>query len=125
MSNLIINGDFSTFTIDPNTYMYDTDFTSDQTTLFYWSFTSPYLSLQNSVTDFQYPDPLGITTQYLSLQTSASIQQTINIIIAGTYVISFYYCVRQSGFILNPIQIYFNNFLIDTITTDPGTEWIQ
>ena len=32
--------------------------------------------------------------------------------------------MRQTGYSMNPLSIYFNNFLIDTIMTDPGTEWI-
>ena len=70
--------------------MYDTDFTIDQTTLFYWFFSNPYVCLQNINIDFAYPNPIEITTQYLSIQYTASIQQTINITTAGKYVISFY-----------------------------------
>ena len=54
--------------------MYDNDFTSDQATSFYWTFSNPYVCLQNGHTAFAYPDPIGITKQYLSLQYSASIQ---------------------------------------------------
>ena len=125
MSNLIIKGNFSSFYISQDTYMYDFDFINDQTTSFYWSFSNPYVCLQNGNTDFLYSDPIGITTQYLSLQYSASIQQLINITASGTYVISFYYYIRHNGYHMNPIQISFNNVLIDTIITNPGKGWIK
>ena len=60
-----------------DTYMYDTDFTSDQKTSFHRSFINPCVCLQNRNTAFSYSDPIGITTQYLNLQYSATIQQLV------------------------------------------------
>ena len=121
-NNIIYNSSFDTFDIDTNTSLYYIFFTEEQTNNFCWDCTGTYVSIQNGVTEFDYPDPMDIgMTQFVSIQNTATLQQTVNPTVNGTYQLSFNYASRNN-FYLNQLQIYFGGNLIDTIL-DASAGW--
>lgn len=132
MSNLIQNGDFSnpdfktTFDysagqfLGTNNFIYYNDLINHTGNgIPYWNIFSNHVSIQNGVSVFGYPDASTITSndQYISLQQTCSISQTVTITQAGIYSLSFYY-VGRPRYYLNPTQILFNGNLIDILTTN-------
>ena len=86
----------------------------------------------NGLTSFGYPDIslLGIQGasgvniyQYVSFENTACLYQSFNLTKIGKYTLSFLY-VSRPNFVLNNLQIFFNNVLLDVIST-PQTSWTE
>jgi hypothetical protein len=122
MSNLLINPKFSspslpsTFVnykgyIGPNNYVYYTDLYTYQQSLLGWSGNN-YTSLQNGITTFNYPSPSlidPIIDQFISLELTSLLNQTVNIKYTGYYNLTFYYSTTPSFFgTMNSLKIVFN-----------------
>ena len=126
MSNLIINGNFSTPSIATNSYMYYSSLSSSQYTSFVWTCQNVNLSLQNGSTGFGYPNPSSLTistSQYVSIQGNAIIQQIITIPTNGYYTLQFNYTTRPS-FVENPVNIYLGGVLIESFpSTNSYSSW--
>ena len=146
MSNLLQNGDFSNpdlgliiivtdpfqpFQTGENSYLYYADMNTDQQAQFIWTCNNS-ISLQNGITSFNYPDPTTFpipnTSQFVGIQSGASIQQTVNITKTGKYILRFFYAPRPN-YDLNQLQIYLGGNLIDTLTefdtNNPWTEYVS
>ena len=66
---LITNGNLSLPSITTHSFIYYTDFTSDQSNALVWECSNLYVALQNENTAFGYPDPatLSISTTQFSI----------------------------------------------------------
>ena len=103
--SLIYNCEFTQPVISTDSYVYSTDFTTDQQNFFYWSF-GPYSAIQNGNTAFSFSDPILINKiQFCSIQYTNFIHQSFTVILEGSYRLYFYYAVRTSYF-FNNLQIY-------------------
>ena len=90
--NLIFNGDFSLPIITTDTFLYSSNFATDEQNNLYW-FYGPYTAIQNGNTVFSFPDPILINDQFWSIQYTNYIQQSFSMIIPGSYRLSFHYAV--------------------------------
>ena len=61
--------------------------------------------------------------QYVSIENSESIQQTVNITKIGVYDLYFHY-VERPTYSFNNLQIYFNNVLLDIVKTSQSS-WTE
>ena len=61
--------------------------------------------------------------QYVSIENSESIQQTVNITKIGVYELYFHYVARPT-YSFNNLQIYFNNVLLDIVKTSQSS-WTE
>ena len=114
--SLISNGNFSSLSITTDSFVYYTDFTSDQSNALVWQYTNLYLALQTGITAFSYPDPATLTietSQFISIQYLSTFQQTITIPSSGYYTLQINYAIRPAYF-KNPIKIYIGSTGIDT-----------
>ena len=124
-NNILYNGNFDSFDINTDDYIYYGAFTTDQSNNFCWTCSGDYVSLQNGNTVFGYSDPSGVTPytyQFASFQYTASISQVVTIPSSGTYQLSFNYSIRD-GYELNQLQIIMNSTVIDTLLVSPPS-WI-
>ena len=136
MSNIIQNGDiYMPSIITVSGIQYYSDFAEIQKELFVWV-GSDSLSIQNNdtngITSFGYPDIFlleivgasgGNIYQYVSFENTAFLYQTITTTKIGTYNLSFHY-VSRPNYTHNNLQIFFNNVLLDVITTSQAN-WTQ
>ena len=86
--------------------------------LYGWTSTTPLTTyLINGIpTQYLFPNPSLINCrQYIDLVTASNIQQTIYLD-PGNYSFNFNYAYRL-GYAANPIQIYFDGVLLDTLPT--------
>ena len=132
MSNLVINGQFITPLLEPNTEdnIYD-NFrrTPSNEAKFIWGvYRDVDITLINggASTNFNYPLPSSIgQIQILDLSYMFRISQSIIIPLNGEYEISFYYATRD-GYLILPIQINIDEEEIGTITTGtPAYVWTK
>jgi len=129
MSNLIQNPNISSPSITANSFLHYDVFTTGQRTSLIW-LGADYNSAQNvtlingSNINFVYqaPSVIGVS-QYLQIRANASISQSVNIIQAGKYLLSFYYCKRTSNASNQPTYIYFDNILVATIQPTIPETW--
>ena len=73
-----------------DSFIYYTDYTSDQSNLLVWQCSNSNVALQNGNTAFAYPDPATLTisiTQFISIQYISTFQQTITIPSSGYYTL--------------------------------------
>ena len=99
-SNLTYNCEFTQPIISKDSFIYSSDFTTDQQNNFYCS-CGIYAAIQNGSTAFGFPDPLLINeTQFFSIQYASYIQQSFTVTIPGSYRLSLYYTVRSSIFLI-------------------------
>ena len=139
-NNIIYNGDFDAFSIEENTYVYYSDLTAEQQNNFCWNLAgfaslfngSTYIFYPeppdeiyngNSVTFFDFPDPSGVvqnSNQYIALQDTATVIQSINITQTGNYQLTFFYTGSDQQ-IFNEIMIFFAGSLKTTLTVKPST----
>ena len=72
-----------------------------------------------------YPDPPKVLTnasnRYITIERNASIQQSINIS-AGPYFLNFSFGYNQYYLLANPLKVYFDNSLIDTLPTNDSID---
>ena len=126
--DLINNGDF----ISPDAGMYGVNyiqyystFTQGEKDVLQWV-CSDNISLQstdNGPTSYGYPDITfnngtgnGIYLyQYISIENTATLSQTMTFTHTGSYTLSFLYCARPN-YQLNNLQIYLNYKLLDVTT---------
>ena len=135
MSNLLSNGDFSAPRLNTNDLKYVKNFTTTQLSQFIWTPTeniNGYELLINGTglsnvigSNFHYPDATNVSSknQFISIERSGGIKQTINITQTGIYALSFQYALNQ-GSNLNNLKILFNGSQVDTVTTSPlNSDW--
>jgi hypothetical protein len=136
MSNIIQNGDiYMPSIITVSGIQYYSDFAEIQKELFVWV-GSDSLSIQNNdtngITSFGYPDIFlleilgasgGNIYQYISFENTAFLYQTITTTKIGKYSLSFLY-VSRPNYTHNNLQIFFNNVLLDVITTSQAN-WTE
>ena len=135
MSNLLSNGNFSAPLLNTNDLIYVSNFTTTQLSQFIWIPTeniNGYELLINGTglanvigSNFHYPNCTNVSSknQFISIERSGGIKQTINITQTGIYALSFQYALNQ-GSNLNNLQILFNGTQVDTVTTSPlNNDW--
>ena len=124
--SLISNGNFSSPIIATDSFIYYTDFTSDQSNSLVWGCSHLNVALQNGNTAFLYPNPATLTistSQFISIQYLSAFQQMITIPSSGYYTFQFNYAIRPS-YSRNPINIYIGSTLKDTFSfTDTNSTW--
>ena len=98
MSNLLTNGNFASLALSTNNYTYYPSLTTTQTTNLYWTTTSrTQIALINGNRAFGYPSLSGQSfTQYMSFQSTAEMEQTVNILTRGNLTLSFHTVIEQS-----------------------------
>jgi ACT domain-containing protein len=124
VKNLLYNGDFSLPLFSNNTLTNYSAFTTQQTTDFYWTIgISGSVRIINGVPNPSFINPSSLIgyTQSCYLLNNSSIQQSFTVNFPDSYILSFYYSLR-TGVVLSNMEIYINDILIDTITTNP-TNW--
>ena len=132
--DIITNGDFIIPDVSiygSNYIQYYSTFTQGEKDILGWV-CSDNISLQstdNGATSFGYTDITllngnGIYLyQYVSIENTASISQTMNFTKTGSYTLSFLYCARPN-YQLNNLQIFLNYKLLDVITVSQSY-WTQ
>lgn len=125
VNDVITNGNFSQPSISNGVYIYWNSLTQSQKNLFFWTpeSTSTYVSLQRGITVFNYPNPIGISTQYCSIQFDSSMQQLVSLTKRGYYQLSYYYVARP-GYAINPLKFVLNSTIaLDSIPTTSVSSW--
>ena len=118
MSNLLTNRHFSSPSISSNSYIYFTSWTSTKKSNLYWTTTSStQLALINGNVAFGYPSISGKSfTQYISFQSTAELEQNVNISSRSNLSITFNYGYQTvSTFPPNIIKNYSAGLLLDTL----------
>ena len=109
MTNLVLNSDFLSPTVLTDSYVYYNDLSSTEKTALYWNTNADNnIALLNKNNAFGYPDPSNNSfnsSQYISIQSDANLNQTITIPKPGFYGISFYYTGRP-GYDWNQLQVF-------------------
>jgi hypothetical protein len=120
-TNIINNGTFGDIVL-PSIYFFNV--TPSQQSLFGWSSTLNFVVLSNKIPTSIYAitRPDNVNNSFVSLSFINSLSQIINIQNSGKYTLSFIYCRRPPIWPFNPIDIYLNEQLLDTITTS-STSW--
>jgi hypothetical protein len=125
MTNLVLNSNFSSPTILTDSYVYYDSLSSTEQAALYWNTnTGNDIALLNGNNAFGYPDPSNNSfnsSQYISIQSVANLNQTITIPKPGFYGISFYYTGRP-GYDWNQLQVFlypssFNDTLDNSLVT--------
>ena len=122
-TNLLYNPKFDLPLINTNTFERYATFTPAQISALYWLVVdNNSVTLQNGVTAYDFPSPSLINnTQAICFQYAASISQTVTIFDLVTYQLRFNYVCRPSPYLINPLNIYFNDVLAYTASTYSST----
>ncbi len=97
---LLFNYDYSQFNIPDNSYLYYANFTTEQLDTFCWDLSGNYVALLNGYNAFNYNDPVDISfAQYVSIQRTGSIRQSVNITSTGVYKLHFQWTNRPAYFL--------------------------
>ena len=140
MTDKISNGDFFVpnilgFQGEVGGIQYYDTFSEGQKDIFIWVGSDGDLSVENNdngMTSSGYPDisllniqgASGLNLyQYASFQNTACLYQSFNLTKIGVYNLSFLY-VSRPNFVLNNLQIFLNDLLLDVIST-PQTSWTE
>ena len=110
--NLITNGNLSTPLLTVNTFLKPSSMTATQLQQFYWTTYSGAANvLQNgSTSSYTFAQPSPSPQYFIMINLSGYLQQTVNIVSAGTYTLSFHYCSQTN----NPqegVNIYLDGVL--------------
>ena len=134
MSNLITNGDFSLPDIATNSPSNVGLFTAPQLADFFWTPVTVVAGNTNLLflcdgtggTFHQFPNVSAVNkTQFLSIRSLTSVSQMVNITQVGNYHLQFYFSPSNfASAVSNYVSIYFNDVIIDTLTSLTPSTWV-